>query len=857
MPLWDEWARRWNAFRRREQLTAELEEEIALHIEQRGAARTGRAAVLVESSREAWGFTALDHLLRDLRFGLRGLVRQPGFTLLASGTLAIAIGAGTAIFSLIDAVLLRPLPFRDPAALVYLYEDHARTGFPRGDFSPGNFRAWREGNTTLEGIGAYYQMTANFTGDAEPERLDGQIISPGLFPLLGVQPAIGRLFTPDEETPGRDGVVILSHGLWQRRFGGDASLIGRKVLMSGRPRTVVGVMPRRWQFVDGNTEFWVPLALEERSYSRFSNRYLHAVGRLKPGVTLEAANQDLRAIAQRLEREHPRENEDLQPVLTSLRDQLTHQVRPSYLALLGGVACLFLIACANTSHLVLTRTMRRGGELAVRASLGAGAGRLIRQLLTENLMLASIAGAAGLLIAQAGFVLLRKLIPGGLSHSTELALDYRVFGFLATSTLAAALLSGWWPAWRSARSGLRARLAAHSARTTRSASVVLIGLETAMALVLLTGAGLLIQSFFHLRSVDPGVRPAGVLTMLTALNPDSITFERRNQFYDAVLERVQALPGVESAAYMSAIPLMWKGGTSGFEIEGRGPARPGQEALHRQVTPAYFQTLGIPILRGRGLADSDSAGAEPVVVVNQTLARHFFPGEEALGQRIRTSEGHWMRIAGIVADVREMGLAVPPKAIFYVSPRQVKAMFSAPSWLAVRVHGDPAAMTSAVRRQILAVAPQQTISNIRPLPDVIGAEWETRELYTRLLTAFAAVALLLACLGIYGVTAYSVAQRTKEFGIRLALGSPPAHIVKSVCLSVLRPATVGAATGAAGAVALSRLAQSLLFGVPPSNHGVLGGAALLMLAAALAACYWPSRQVFTLDPIAALRRDGD
>ncbi|HEX8292361.1 MAG TPA: ABC transporter permease, partial [Pyrinomonadaceae bacterium] len=663
--------------------------------------------------------------------------------------------------------------------------------------------------------------------------------------------------------PGSDRVVILSHGLWRETFGGERSVVGRDLLLGGEKYTVVGVMPEGFHLLDPNVRMWVPLALSPEDWANRGGHYLTVVGRLKPGVPVGQADADLKAVMARISRDNPEEAGELGAYVLPLREQVSGKARGPLLMLVVAVAFVLLIACANVAGLLLARSSARRREIAVRVALGAGRWRVVRQLLTESALLSAAGGAAGLLLALWSFAFLRQLVPPSLAASAPLAVDARALLFTLAVSLLTATLFGLAPALAASKAGPADALkqgggrGAVGGRGLRGAFVVA---EVALALVLLVGAALLIQSLFKLRGEYALAAPEQVLTLRTVL-PDNRYREhaQREAFYDAVLGRVRGLPGVVSAGYTTAVPLAWKGGTSDFTVEGRAPEPGlGNDAITRQVTAGYLEALGLPLKAGRLLAEADAPRGQPVAVVNESMARAYFPDGDALGKRFKVggpnSERPWLTVVGVVGDIRQMGIEARPKPEMYLPYRQVNyQQWFAPAHLVVRTSVEPTSLVAAVRREVHAVDPEQPVSNVQTMEEILGEEAAQRRTGMTLLAAFAGVALLLAALGIYGVLSFFVAQHTQEIGVRLALGARPRSILALVLGKGMRLALAGLGLGLAGALMLTRLIEGQLFGVSASDPATYAGLALLLALVALLACYLPARKATKVDPMVALR----
>ncbi len=684
------------------------------------------------------------------------------------------------------------------------------------------------------------------------------------FPLLGVKPVLGRSFTKEEDQPGQNNVVLLSYSVWQRRFGGDQGLIGKEILLDGQKRTVLGVLPPGFQFMSKETGLWVPIAFSKEELANRGGHYLTVVARMKSDVTLAQARADIAAIMQRINRDNPTHGFDLGSVVVSLREQLAGDVRPALLVLLVAVGFVLLIACANIANLLLARGAARYREIAVRTALGAGRGRIVRQLLTESLLLAFAGGVAGLFFAWWSFSFLKQLIPDSMALNAGVRIDARIFGFTLLLSLLTGVIFGLAPALQAAKVDLNEALKQSGGRTGTGAGHrrlrgALVVSEIALALVLAVGAGLLIQTFLRLRALDIGVNPDNVLTLRTSL-PRSKYRElpKRAAFYQQVLERVRALPGVTSAGYTTAVPLTWKGGTNGFTVEGQSVQGPGQDANSRQASPGYMETMGIKLREGRFFNEHDDAQAQPVAIINETMARQYWPGASAISKRLKLgpqdSPAPWTTVVGVIADVKEMGLEAPPKAeMFFPYQQMPNTFWNAPRDLTVRTTGDPLNLAAAVRQAVWSVDRAQPVSHIRTMDDILSEEVVQRRIGMTLLVSFAALALLLASLGIYGVLSYAVTQRTQEIGIRMALGAGRQAVVRMVMADGLRLATAGMAIGLGVSLVLTRLMTGLLFGVSASDPYTLAGVTLLLTAVALVACYVPARRAAKVDPMIALR----
>src|SRR5215213_916866 len=808
----------------------------------------------------------MDLFLRDIRFGIRGLLKRPGFTVIALITLALGIGANTAIFSVVNAVLLRPLPFQKPEELVIVWEDAAFAGFPHNTPAPANYVDWKTQNQSFVDIAASHEDSFNLTGDGEPERVSSYTVTANFFPLLGVQPLLGRSFLAEEDRPGANKVVVLSYSLWQSRYGGDRNILNRQILLNGEKHSVVGVMPASFQFFAKDVRLWVPIAFEPEDLTNRGGHYLKVVARLKPGVSVSQAQADMNAIMHRLAVDHPAETMEgkVGAVVVPVRDQFVGNARGSLIVLLVAVAFVLLIACANVAGLLLARAVGRRKEIALRLALGAGRTRVVRQLLTESLLLAVAAGVLGSLLAYVSFTFLQGLIPEQMALATSLKLDVRILVFTIGISIVTGIIFGLVPALQSANFDLNEALKQSSGRVTstgrlRSAMIVF---EVALSIVLLVGAGLLIQTLFQLFRQYSVLEPEKILTMRTTLPFEKYKeLPRRDNYYQQVLQRVENLPGVVATGYSTSIPLSWKGGTSGFYPEGLAAPVPGMayDANHREVSSNYIKAMNIPLRQGRYFDSRDNAQSLPVAIVNETMARQYWPGENAVGRRFKLGDPdepgkQWKEIVGVIADIRQMGIDEPVKAEMYFPYAQITDWPGyMPRDLAIRTTGDTTSLAGAVRQIIREVNPDQPVSNVATMEEVLGEEAGQRRMGMIMLVGFASLALLLASLGIYGVLAYFVTQHTNEIGVRQALGATPRNILWLVLKKGMGLTLVGVAIGLTASFALTRLMSSLLFGVTAADPLTFATLPALLVLVALLACYIPARRATKVDPLVALR----
>ncbi|MCA1627989.1 MAG: ABC transporter permease [Acidobacteria bacterium] len=798
-------------------------------------------------------------LWQDTRYGLRTLLAKPGFTLVAVITLALGIGATSTIFSFVNGILLRPLPYQDSERLVLIDETAVKRGNSSMGVSFPNFVDWREQNQVFAGVAAYDDRSFALTGGGEPEQLSGAIVSDNTFEILGVKPMLGRTFRPEEDGPDQSDVAILSHGLWERRFGANSGIIGQSIVVNNRARTVIGVMPLGFKFPE-TAELWIPLTPEMKGWTR-NDHGISAVGRLKPGVTLEQAQADMNAVARRIEEQHPVTNEGMGVNLIPLRDGLVGDYRKALLLLLGVVGLVLAVACANVANLLLARASVRQRELAVRAALGASRWRVFRQLLTESLLLGVTGGVLGLLLALWGLDLLLAAIPVDLPFWMKFNLDWRVLGFAAGMSLLTSLIFGVAPALQAARIDLNETLkeggrggAGASRHRLRRALVIA---EVALSLILLISAGLMTRSFLRLQQVNPGLNAENVLTLRVSLPSAKYDMpEKRQDFFKQLLERTRALPGVQSAGAISYLPLSGGGWGRSLTVEDHPVLSVGQAPSinHCVITPDYFRAMGITLLTGRDFTDADARDAAKVTIIDERLAREYWPLESPLGKRVRFGPPEdnepWHTIVGVVGEVKHESLNLTRRKSVYLPHAQVSIGGMA---LAVRTQANPESLAAAVRNQVKELDPNQPVTAVRTMSEVISRSvWQPR-LYAILFGVFAAVALLLASVGIYGVMSYAVTQRTHEIGIRMALGAQRGDVLRLIIRQGMWLALVGVGIGVLASLALTRLMQSLLFGVGATDPVTFAGVTVLLAAAALIACYVPARRATKVDPMVALR----
>ncbi len=800
----------------------------------------------------------MDTLLKDITYGLRSLWKRPGFTAVAVITLALGIGGNSAIFSVVNAVLLRPLPYPESERLVQFDGVNPHAGITQSNMSVPDFADWQSQNQVFEQMAGFVTGGSLLVSGDETERVRATGVTGDFFTLLGVSAAQGRALQPDDARKGNDSGVVLSYGLWQRRFGADPNIVGSKVKVSGEDGIVVGVMPKGFDYPE-RSELWVPFPLDPVAERR-DNRYLNVITRLKPGVPIVQAQAQMDAINQRLAQSYVETNSGWTVQLTGLQERMVGAMRSSLLVLLGAVAFVLLIACANVANLLLARATVRQKEIAVRAALGASRFRIIRQLLTESLLLSLIGGGVGLLLSLWLTKLLIALSPPNSPRFDEIRPDARVLAFTLGLTVITGLVFGLVPALQAARVDLNERLkeagrGAGSASHNRLRSLMMVS-EIALSFMLLVGAGLLIKSFMHLRDVSPGFNPANVLSVRVAIPSAKYgQGEPRTQILRQLEERIESVPGVQSAGAILSLPL----GGDTFNVgrsyirEGR-PATPEESAnaSYLVATPNYFQTLNIPLLGGRRFTDQDTEQTTKVVVVNESMARKLWPGESPVGKRITIwrDEKFPREIVGVVGDTRG-SLDTEAESQMYV-PYSQDANWTGMS-LVIRTNTEPTSLVAGVRNEIRSVDKGIPLFNVKTMDDVLAISVGPRRTPMLLLTAFAGVALLLAMIGIYGVTSYHVTQRTQEIGIRMALGAQMRDVLKLILKGGMLLALVGIAVGLAGAFALTRLLDSLLFGVKPTDVVTFILVSVCLLGTALLACYLPARKATKVDPLKALR----
>ncbi len=859
------------------EMDAELQSHLQLHVDDE--VRRGRTpedarrhALLalggLEPAREAYRdrqrLPALETLGRDVRYALRALWQRPGFSAAAIIVLALGIGANTAIFSVVHAVLLRPLPYSEPDRLVQVWHVPPPRAFPgltRFAVSPANYRDWKRQSHVFERMAILHGAAFNLGHSAEPETLRAAEVETDFFPVLGVPPQLGRTFLAEEGRHGGPKVTILSHALWTRRFGADPTIVGRTIALDGEPYTVVGVTTRSFRYPDW-AELWVPAQWDEKQWAVRGNHNCSVVARLAPGVDLPTARAEMDTISTRLQRQYPEDDSGWGATVIRLHDGLVEDVRPTLLVLVGAVAFVLLIACANVANLVLARTLARRREIAVRLALGASRGRVLRQILTETTLLGMAGGALGLVVAHSALGLILAFLGDALPSSTQVELDGPVLAVTLALSVASGILAGLGAAGRATSATLHDALR-QGGRTGsdgggRRTRTFLVVSEVALSIVLLVGAGLMIRSVWVLQQVDPGFDARNVLTMAIILPEARYPEPKQVQFYERLLERVRALPGVDSAGLANTLPLDPDGGSRWpVAVEGRPAAIAAEqpEVAGNTVSPGYLRSLRIPIVRGRDLEPTDTKDSRPVVLVSEAMARHFWPGQDAIGQRISCvfMPGVWFEVVGIVADVRAEGLEETSnqQAMYLAFAQNPNGFMS----LAVRGASDASSLANAVTAAVRELDRDQPVASVRTMDALVSGAIAQKRFTMLLLGAFAGLALVLAAVGTYSVLAYSVRQRLREIGIRLALGARPGEVVRLVILEGLRPTSVGVVLGLIGAAALGGVLSRFVYGVSSMDPATFSAVGAMVLAVGIGASLVPAYRATRVDPMTTLREE--
>jgi putative ABC transport system permease protein len=803
----------------------------------------------------------MDTFWQDIRYGIRMLMKKPGFTVVAVMTLALGIGANTAIFSVVNGVLLRPLPYKDAERIMTLWQTNVKSGVAREQVAPANFLDWRERQTSFERMAVIFPWGFDITEQGEPETIRSWAVTEGFFEILGVNALHGRTFRPEEFQPGNERVVVLGSGLWQQRFGGALDVIGQKLILDRQPYTVVGILPPQVK-VPAERQMWSPKVFDEHDRRERQGAYCFAIARLKPNLTVAQAQQEMNAIAAQLAEEHPRTNQDRGIAVVSLPEQMVSQVRPALLVLLGAVGLVLLIACANVANLLLARGTERRKEFAVRAALGAGRSRLVRQLLTESVGLALCGCVGGLLLAGWGVDAILALSPDNLPRAEEIKLDGVVFGFAVGVSVLTALVFGLFPALQFSKPDLQETLK-DGGRTTGGVATHrlrqgLIVAETALALMLLVGAGLLMRSFVRLLQVNPGFSPDNVVALEVFVWEWQRTPDERAVYFQETINRIAALPGVKSVGAVSLLPFLLEDTIdvkARVIIAGQPTPPPGQEptAYSTIATTDYFRTMAIPLVRGRFFTRFDNAQSAPVALINETMARRLWPDEDPVGKKITVSSfgpPKEREIVGIVGDVRHAGLDADAQPEYFVPHAQ--SPFGSMTFV-VRTEIDPQTLLPAIKNQIWAAEQDQPFYNVVTMEQLVTKSLGERRFSLFLLGSFAAFALVLATIGIYGVMAYAVTQRTGEIGIRLVLGAKTSEVVRLIVGQGMRLVVVGVGIGLVGAIGLTRVLTNMLYGVSANDPLTFAGLALLLTGVGFVANYVPARRATKVDPMVALR----
>ncbi|HEX3704095.1 MAG TPA: ABC transporter permease [Vicinamibacterales bacterium] len=805
--------------------------------------------------------THFDILKQDLRYTARSLTRARGFALTAILLTALGVGANTAAFSVADFVLLRPLAFPDADTLVRLCEG-PREGGGWGcmnQLSPANYRDLKSMSSSFEAMGAFTGGTVNLVGGGEPRRLATAQVTQEVLPVLGVKPVLGRVF--ESAGPDDTSAAVISYGLWQSQFGGSAAVLGQKINLSGAPYTIIGVMPRSFYFPGRDVQMWTMLTLQAGDFADRTNSFIEGVGRLKPGVTFEQARAELSTLAERLARDYPQTNAETGVSFYRMRDNMSPRFRLMLLSLGGATLCLLLLTCSNLANLLLVRAASQEREMAVRTALGAGRQRLMRQLITQSVVLTLLGGLLGVLIAALTVPLFSTLVPPTLPLDTQPSLDLRVLAVAALFTGLTGLGFGLLPALRAGHTGFTALREGGRASGGRKQRVraVLVAIEVTMSVILLITSGLMIRAVWRVQAIDPGFKPQHVLTLRTALpRPKYDSPVRRGEYYDRVLTRVRALPGVQSAAFISGLPMVMTGLITGVDVPGQDPRTVRSDAVtHRWVTPQYFRTMGIPLRRGRDVEEADTRDRAWTAVVSASFAERYWPGQDPIGKTFR-HRAQTRTVVGVVGNVKVRGLERNSEPQIYLPAAQITDGFPSlldPKDLVIRHAGDDEALVAAVRRIVREVDPEQPISDVRAMDDVLAGDTASRRAQLQVLGVLAGVAVLLSAVGIYGLLAYTVSQRSQEIGVRLALGADPARVGRMILADGMRMAVIGIVPGVLGAYAAARAMSTLLFGVAPDDPATFAAAVGVALLMTFAGSLVPALRAVRVSPMSVLRAE--
>ena len=813
----------------------------------------------------------METLRQDLRYSLRVLLKSPGFVAIAVIVLALGIGANTAIFSVVNAVLLRPLPYQDPGKLVQVWHVPPPKSFPgitQFAVSAANYLDWRDQNHVFEQLAIYSYSNLNLSGRGQPESLTSGVVSSNFFSVLQVQPLLGRAFAPGEDQQGHANTVVLSHAFWREHFGSDPHIVGQTITLNQQSYTVAGVMPARFE-MPPSAQIWTPMALTDKEKAVRGEHHFGVIGRLRPSVNLNQAQAEMTTISSRLEQQYPTDDKGWGAVVVPLREQLVGDVRPALLVLLGAVAFVLLIACANVANLMLAKTLGRRKEIAIRSALGASRFRVLQQILSESVLIALMGGILGLIIAHFGVQLISAFLANQLNQSPDIGLDLWVLGFTLAVSLLTGVLAGLAPALRLSKTDLNEALKQGLSRTDADSGGArtrgfLVVSEVALSLMLLIGAGLMIRSLWMLRSVDPGLDPNNVLTMRVGVPSTRFPSPlQQSNFFNEALQRIRALPGVESAGVIDALPLNGGGSIQPIAIEGRPAQQMADqpEVAVRITSPAYFHALHIPLLRGRNFNDSDAAGAPLTILVSESMGKRFWPNENPIGKHVTLTflpDGP-REIVGIVGDVKDDGLDVAdPVATLYTPLAQLSTPLlggwtSFSMWLVVHTNSTPSSLTSAVTSAVHQVDSELPVLQIRTMQDVVGESLSQRRFNMLLLAVFAGLALLLAAIGIYSVLSYSVKRRVREIGSRMALGAQIGDVLRLIVIEGMRPTLIGVGIGLAGALALGRVLANLIYGVKPTDPITFGAVSVLLAGVGLFASVIPAYRATRVEPMKTLR----
>jgi len=817
----------------------------------------------------------MNNLLQDLRYGARAIRKTPGFALAAILVLALGIGANTAIFSVVNAVLLRPLPFKDPGRLMQIWHVPPQSSFPgltRFSVSPANYLDWQAENHVFQQMSIYGFGTFNLTGHGEPQSLIARRVSHEFFSVLQAEPMLGRTFNPEEDQPGHNYVVVLNESLWRSQFNADPGIVGQKITLDGAAYTVIGVMPSKYQFPITSDpadapKLWTPLAMTAQQRTVRGNHNMGVIGRLRPGVELKQAQAEMDTISRRLEQQYPADDRGWGAAVVPLSEDLVGDVRPALLVLLGAVAFVLLIACANVANLVLARTVSRQKEIAIRSALGATQARVLRQVISETVLLSLCGGLLGIAIAYLTLRLIVTSIASQLPRASQIGLDAPVLGFAFIVSVLAGVVAGLLPAWRLSRTNVNDALKQGSRTSSDSGGNrtrgVLVVSEVALSLMLLIGAGLMIRSLWMLRKVDPGFDPHNVLALTPSIA--RTTYQQAAQevaFFDQVLERVRALPGVESAAVIDDLPLNGGGSVQPLAIEGRPvQAMADQpEVSVRRISPGYLRTMHIPLIRGRDFGEQETATSPGAILINAAMAKRFWPNEDPVGKHLTLTfaPDRQREIVGIVGDVKDSGLNNSPDAMLYVplahlSSPNGESFRSFPMWVVVRTTNNPSNLISSVTNALHQVNPEMPVLGTTTLEELVGSSLSQQRFNALLLAAFAGLALFLAAIGIYSVLAYNVRRRVREIGIRMALGAQLNDVLRMVVIEGMKPTAIGLAIGVAGALVVGRVLSSLIYGIKATDMATFASVSAVLVAVGFLASIIPAYRATRIEPVKTLR----